>query len=168
MMILVALGANLQGLDGASPQSTLRRAVTRLLRLPGLRVTAQSRWYRTAPVPPSGQPDYINGVVALAANQGIRVDPAVLLAQLLTIESEFGRQRAEVNAARTLDLDLIAMDDLVRTAPDPILPHPRAHLRRFVMAPLVDVAPDWMHPILNETATALLARLRNEGVTSLG
>ena len=142
--------------------------MTRLRRLPGLRVTAQSRWYRTAPVPPSGQPDYINGVVALAANQGIRVDPAVLLAQLLTIESEFGRQRAEVNAARTLDLDLIAMDDLVRTAPDPILPHPRAHLRRFVMAPLVDVAPDWMHPILNETATALLARLRNEGVTSLG
>ncbi len=102
------------------------------------------------------------------ANQGVRVDPAGLLAQLLTIEAEFGRQRAEVNAARTLDLDLIAMDDLVRAAPDPILPHPRAHLRRFVMAPLADVAPDWVHPIFGETATTLLARLQNEGVTSLG
>ena len=63
------------------------------------------------------------------------------------------------NAARPLDLDLIAMDGLVRAAPDPVLPHPRAHLRDFVLRPLCDVAPDWVHPALGLSAAALLARL---------
>jgi len=167
MTILVALGANLPGPEGQPPATTLHQAVECLRQLPGLAVVNESRWYRTAPVPPSGQPDYINAVVALAAGQGVSADPAALLAALLAIEARFGRQRAAANAARTLDLDLIAMGDLVRTAPDPILPHPRAHLRRFVMAPLADVAPDWVHPVLGETAAALLARLPDQGVTLL-
>jgi 2-amino-4-hydroxy-6-hydroxymethyldihydropteridine diphosphokinase len=167
MTILVALGANLSGPDGQPPETTLRRAVECLRALPGLTVINESRWYRTTPVPPSGQPDYINGVAALAAVQGVQVDPAGLLAELLAIESRFGRQRSAANAARTLDLDLIAIGDLVRSALDPILPHPRAHLRRFVMAPLTDVAPGWVHPILGETAATLLARLPDQGVTLL-
>lgn len=164
-MIFVALGANLPGPDGKPPLATLQQAVARLDALPRLRVAALSRWYRTRPVPASDQPDYVNAVAALRVDSGQPIDPALLLAELMAIEAAFGRRRAEANAARTLDLDIIAINGLVRAAPDPVLPHPRAHLRRFVMAPLADIAPDWVHPILGETAAELLARLPDQGVT---
>lgn len=165
--VFVALGANLPGPDGGPPLETLRNAIQRLDRLPGIRVARVSRWYRTAPVPAGDQPDYVNAVVALRVGSDDGVDPAWLLDQLMTIELEHGRQRGAANAARTLDLDVVAIGGLVRDAPDPILPHPRAHLRRFVMAPLADVAPDWVHPVLGETAAAILARLPEDGVTAL-
>jgi len=91
-------------------------------------------------------------------------DPAVLLAALQSIENDFGRVRSEPNAARTLDLDIVAIGDLVRTAPDPILPHPRAHLRAFVLAPLADVAPAWLHPITGQTAAAMLRAIGPAGI----
>jgi len=151
-MILIALGANLPADDGATPLETCERGVRRLAGLPGLRLAARSTWHKTAPVPPSGQPDYINGVVRLEG----KADPAALLAALQAIETAFGRVRSVANAARTLDLDIIEMNGLVRAAPDPILPHPRAHLRPFVLAPLLEVAPDWVHPVLGLPARALL------------
>lgn len=163
--ILVAIGANLPGADGATPLETCRRAAGALRGLPGLRLVALSRWYRTAPLPPSGQPDYVNGVARLEGE----ADPATLLAWLHDIERDHARARGAPNAARTLDLDLVAIGGLVRAAPDPdpVLPHPRAHGRRFVLAPLCDVAPDWMHPVLGRSAAALLAGLPEAGVTLL-
>ncbi len=140
MRILVAIGANLPGPDGAPPRRACERAVERLARLPGLSLLAVSSWHVTAPVPPSGQPDYVNGVALLEGE----VAPETLLAMLQAIEASFGRVRGEANAARTLDLDIIDMGGVLRDAPDPILPHPRAHLRGFVLAPLTEVAPDWV------------------------
>jgi 2-amino-4-hydroxy-6-hydroxymethyldihydropteridine diphosphokinase len=166
-MIFIALGANLPGPDGRAPLDTLRYAITYLNRLPHMHVIAQSRWYVTTPVPASDQPDYLNAVAVLRADAGADIDPAALLARLMAIEAACGRQRNEANAARTLDLDIIAIGDTIRAAPDPILPHLRAHLRRFVLAPLADVAPGWVHPVLGETITALLARLPGDGVTVL-
>lgn len=160
-MILVAIGANLPGPDGASAFETCQRAVAALATLPGLTLQALSRWYETDPVPPSGQPPYINGVARLS---GPVTDPATLLAALQDIENRFGRVRSEPNAARTLDLDIVAIGDMVRQAPDPILPHPRAHLRAFVLVPLDDVAPAWVHPELGKTAAQLLAVIPDEGV----
>ena len=84
---------------------------------------------------------------------------ARLLAALHAIEDLAGRERPFPNAPRVLDLDLIDLDGLQRLAPDPVLPHPRAHLRRFVLHPLRDVAPDWRHPVLGLTVQALLDRL---------
>lgn len=154
-MILVAIGSNLPAPDGAPSLALCRRAVVALDALPGLRLRGLSRWWRTAPVPVSDQPDYVNGVALLAGG----ADPAALLAALHRIEAAFGRVRGEPNAARPLDLDLIAMDSLVRALPGPVLPHPRAHERAFVLAPLADVAPDWIHPGLDLSVGALLARL---------
>lgn len=155
-MITVALGANLPDSRGRPPLETLRWAAARLDTLPGLRLVALSRWIRTAPEPPlPDAPDYLNGVARLEG----RADPAALLAALHSIEAVAGRVRPFPNAPRCLDLDLIGMGDLVRQAPDLVLPHPRAHLRRFVLQPLAEVAPGWRHPLLGETAAALLARL---------
>ncbi len=158
-MILIALGANLPAADGASPLATCRGAAEALRGLPGLRLQALSRWYLTAPVlrpgAPRVQPPYVNGVARLEG----WMEPEVLLARLQAIEARAGRVRGPVDAPRTLDLDIIAMDGLVRDAPDPVLPHPRAHERAFVLRPLLEVAPDWVHPRLRRTAAELLATL---------
>jgi 2-amino-4-hydroxy-6-hydroxymethyldihydropteridine diphosphokinase len=135
--------------------------------LPGTRLVGLSRWFRSAPVPPSGQPPYVNAVAALRVDPGAALDPAVLLARLMEVEAACGRERSTPNAARTLDLDIIGIGDMVRDAPDPILPHPRAHLRAFVLAPLADVAPDWVHPVLGRTAQALLAALPAQEICPL-
>jgi len=159
--IFVAIGANLPGPDAAPPIATCRAAAAALDALPGLRLRGLSRWYRTAPLPPSGQPDYVNAVAHLSGT----MEPGALLAALQTIEARAGRVRGMANAARALDLDIIAMGSLVREAPDPILPHPRAHERRFVLVPLADVAPGWSHPILAQTVEALIAALPDQGVS---
>jgi 2-amino-4-hydroxy-6-hydroxymethyldihydropteridine diphosphokinase len=165
--ILVGIGGNLPSPDGTPPLETCRAAARALAALPGVAGVAVSRWYETEPVPPSGQPNYVNGVARLALSPDAAIGPEAMLANLLAIEARFGRRRAETNAARTLDLDLIDMAGRVRDAPDPILPHPRAHLRAFVLLPLLDVAPDWMHPRNGRSGRALLKALDQTGVRLL-
>ncbi len=160
MIVLIALGANLWDVEGRPPLETCRRAASALDALPRLRLRALSRWYRTAPVPPlPGAPDFVNAVARLEGEAG---DPARLLDALHHIEAAAGRLRPFPNAPRTLDLDLIDLAGLRRAGPDPILPHPRAHLRRFVLDPLRDVAPGWVHPVLGRTVDSLLADLAGE------
>jgi 2-amino-4-hydroxy-6-hydroxymethyldihydropteridine diphosphokinase len=154
-MILIAIGGNLPGPGGGPPLTTCQAAAAALDALTGLRLRGLSRWYRTAPVPPSAQPDYVNGVAHLEGT----AEPAALLSALAAIEARAGRHRGARNAARSLDLDIIAMDGLIRTQPDPVVPHPRAHLRGFVLLPLRDVAPHWVHPSLGRTVAALIAEL---------
>lgn len=154
-MILVAIGANLPARDGSPALATCRGAAAALDALPGLRLRGLSRWWLTAPIPASDQPDFVNGVALLGGES----DPAALLAALHALEARSGRVRGEPNAARTLDLDLIAIDGVIRIGLDPILPHPRMHERAFVLGPLLDVAPDWIHPRLHRTAASLLVGL---------
>ncbi len=154
-MILVALGANLPGLNGASSIETCRAAAADISQIPGLALVAASSWYRSESIPRSEQPDYCNGVLRLQGD----VEPVWLLEQLKAIENKYGRQRSVANAARTLDVDIIDLNGLVRTGPDPLLPHPRAHLRAFVLRPLQEVAPGWRHPQSGESVATLLAAL---------
>ncbi|HTW72757.1 MAG TPA: 2-amino-4-hydroxy-6-hydroxymethyldihydropteridine diphosphokinase [Acetobacteraceae bacterium] len=163
-MILVSIGANLPGRDGAPALETCRRAAAALDALPGLRLRGLSRWFATAPVLAEGdagrQPDYVNGVAHLVLAPGAgAVAPAALLARLMELEAVAGRVRSVRNAPRVLDLDIIAMGDLVRTAPDPVLPHPRAHERGFVLVPLGEIVPGWVHPVLGRSVEALIAAL---------
>jgi len=123
----------------------------------------RSRWFSTAPIPPSGQPRYVNAVLRLVTT----ASPSALLGRLAAIEGAFGRVRAELDGARTLDLDIIDMAGMVRTAPDPILPHPRAHLRGFVLYPLRDVAPRWVHPASGLTIDSLIAALPAQDIQLL-
>ncbi len=157
-MALVAIGSNLVAAGGRTPLQTCREASVDLRRLPGWRLAKLSRWYRTIPDPPlPGAPLFVNGVALLESMAGAG-DSKRLLAMLHGLEDVAGRTRPFPNAPRTLDLDLIAVDDLRRDGA-PVLPHPRAHLRRFVLQPLADVWPGWRHPVLGRTVEDLLADL---------
>lgn len=128
--------------------------------MPGWTLARLSRWYQTVPVPfLVGTPLYVNGLALLELETGKSFAPERLLAALHRIEDAAGRVRPFPNAPRTLDLDLIAIGDLQRDAAPPILPHPRAHLRRFVLQPLRDVWPGWRHPVLGRSVEDLLAGL---------
>ena len=152
-MILVALGANLPSTIGP-PLATLEAALAALEHA-CVKVVARSRWYRTAPVPASDQPWFINGVADLATG----LDPLALLRILQAIERQFGRKRGVRNAARTLDLDLLDHDGRLEERPDLILPHPRMHERAFVLLPLAEVAPHWRHPKLGTPVADLISAL---------
>jgi 2-amino-4-hydroxy-6-hydroxymethyldihydropteridine diphosphokinase len=154
-MILIAIGANLPGPDGATPHATCQAAAAAVGGIPGLRGLVVSPWYRSGAIPRTGDPDYCNGVIRL---DGV-IAPEDLLARLQEIEARFGRVRGTPNAPRTLDLDIIDLNGIVRAAPDPVLPHPRAHLRAFVLRPLLDIAPAWRHPLFHGDAATLLAAL---------
>jgi 2-amino-4-hydroxy-6-hydroxymethyldihydropteridine diphosphokinase len=135
--IFVGLGANL-----GDALATVCAAIDALDQLPGTRVVARSGMWRSAPVHASGPP-FVNAVVELRS----QTQPEALLAALLAIEARFGRQRPYPNAPRTLDLDLLFYGERRIDSPALTLPHPRAHLRAFVQAPLADIAPELALPL---------------------
>ncbi len=158
-MILVALGANLPSPIHGGARATLEAALLALGEA-GLPVARRSAWYETAPVPLSDQPWYVNGVARVV----MALPPGEVLGLLHRIEAAFGRVRAEVNAPRVLDLDLLAHGDTVSTG-WPVLPHPRLHERAFVLRPLADVAPGWRHPVSGAGIDRMLAAIGPEQST---
>lgn len=134
----VALGANLD-----NPQEALQAALEDLRQTAGVGVTAVSSFYRTAPVESSG-PDYVNAVAEVATT----LAASELLHVLQRIENAHGRVRpvGVVNAPRTLDLDLLLFGKDTVATPELTVPHPRMHLRAFVLVPLLEIAPDAVIP----------------------
>lgn len=153
----VALGANL-----GDPAATVRAAFAALANLPESRVARSSSLYRTAPVGIKEQPEFVNAVAELET----ALAPEALLDQLLEIEQRFGRIRAERNGPRTLDLDLLLYDHQVVELPRLTLPHPRLHLRAFVLQPLAEIAPALAIPGRG-TVAAWLPAVANQGIVRL-
>ena len=147
--VVVALGSNLPGAYPSS-EALLEQALEHLGRRAGPLVS-RSRWWRSKAWPRGRGPDFVNGVAILNSD----LEPRALLQTLHAIESDFGRERGLANAPRTLDLDLIAVGRAIMGGP-PRLPHPRAHERLFVMGPLAEIAPAWIHPELGRSALDLL------------
>ena len=154
--IFIALGANLEHPVHGPPRRALEAALEELGRR-GVVVGRVSPWYRTAPVPASGQPWYVNAVAEVET--GLAAD--ALLALMHEVEDVFGRVRTVPNAARLIDLDLLDFHgEIAAGGPGrAILPHPRMDGRAFVLRPLADLAPDWRHPRTGVTISTLLAAL---------
>jgi 2-amino-4-hydroxy-6-hydroxymethyldihydropteridine diphosphokinase len=144
--VLIGLGANL-----GRPERQLALALRALGRV--IALERVSSVYRTAPVGDPDQPDFLN----LVARGATPLEPAELLAVLHRIERRLGRLRTRPDGPRTLDLDLLDQGGRVLRTPELELPHPRLHLRAFVLVPLAEIAPGWRHPVLRRTAPELLA-----------
>ena len=151
-MILIALGANLPSHAGP-PAATLEAAQVRLEEL-GVKILARSSFYETPSWPDPGQPAFVNAVAVVKTT----LQPVELLALLHGVETAFGRLRSAPNATRTLDIDLLDYEGRILTEGS-TLPHPRIRERSFVLVPLVQIAPDWRHPVTGERAADLLAGL---------
>ena len=154
----IALGANL-----ADPAAQVRAAFAELDRLPDTRLVAASSLYCTAPIGYAEQPEFINAVAAVETG----LAPRQLLQELLALEQRCGRVRgAERNGPRTLDLDLLLYGDTVLQSPELTLPHPRLHLRAFVLVPLAEIAPELALPGRGHVA-AWLPAVANQGIRRL-
>lgn len=150
--ILLGLGANV-----GDPLAQLSEAVDRIGRV--VEVERFSGVHRTEPVGFTDQPDFLNLVVVGRAD----LPPGDLMRALLAIERELGRERSFRNAPRVIDIDLLAYGEHVVATEDLVLPHPRMHERAFVLVPLLEVAPDWLHPTLHLTPVEMLSRLGSAG-----
>lgn len=151
----IALGANLPSSAG-SPAETLGAALKKLGRLG--HITRRSSLYSTQPVGLAEQPRFVNAVVELQTE----LEPEALLKHLLEIEQEFGRDRSSGirNGPRTLDLDILLVDDLEAGGPKLELPHPRLAERAFVLVPLNEIAPQLTIAGSGKTVTELLKTLK--------
>jgi len=152
-LAIIALGSNL----GDSRQIILD-ALARLQKFSDAPILKSSLWQTTPVDCPPDSPKFVNAVAGLVSRK--EETPESLLQQLREVENEFGRRpKTVLNEPRPLDLDLITFGSEIRNSPDLILPHPRAHLRRFVLQPLSEIAPDLILPGQGRTAAELLATL---------
>jgi 2-amino-4-hydroxy-6-hydroxymethyldihydropteridine diphosphokinase len=171
--MIIALGSNLAS-SGLTPSEILRASLKQL-ETESLSVGAVSRWYQTRAFPEGSGPDFVNGAAVLRS----QLAPQEVLEALHRIEAYFGREREVRWGPRVLDLDLIAAGQLVlpdlegyalwrdlpreaQTVNAPrrlILPHPRVQDRAFVLVPMADVAPDWVHPVSGKSVREMVAEL---------
>lgn len=153
----IALGSNL-----GDSCAIVETALKTLTATPEIILERQSHLYRTAPVGPP-QPDYINACAVVSTT----LEPHALLTTLLAIEQQFGRVRTERWGPRLLDLDLLLYDDQILDTPSLQLPHPQMHERAFVLVPLAEIAPQWVHPVMGEAIGHLVQLVNSTGVERL-
>lgn len=152
----IALGSNV-----GDRELNILMAVAELGKIPACRVTALSPFYETSPVGFTNQPHFVNAVARLTTDR----TPQDLLHALQQIESDhFARVRTQPWGPRTMDLDLLLYSDLILHEPELTIPHPRMNERKFVLAPLCDIAPQIKHPITGQSIAELLAGLSNDEV----
>ena len=154
--IIIGIGGNIRSYDGLHPIEVGMKAIE-WLNVYDMEVIKESSWYETKPIPQSDQPNFFNCII-FANTTLVELD---VLKKLHEIEYLLGRERKLINEARVIDLDLIDYENKI------IVPHPRAHLRRFVMEPLAELDENWVHPIFNQNVNEILKKLNNQYVKAV-
>jgi len=148
--VFIGFGSNL----GDSVE-ICQQAIAMLASHPQIEMHEVSSFYRTEPEGYTDQPWFINGVLRCTS----QLEPMEILEILRAVETHLGRTRKIRWGPRTLDLDILSYGDLLVNLPDLVIPHPRLHERRFVLVPLMEIAPEWRHPLLQMSVEGLLQNL---------
>jgi 2-amino-4-hydroxy-6-hydroxymethyldihydropteridine diphosphokinase len=172
VLVAIALGSNLSSSLGNSLK-TVEAAIESLASHPDLTLVAVSHWYQTVAIGPP-QPDYVNGCALVRmrsqsaqSNSLPTLSAQAFLDLLIATEQQFGRVRTQHWGPRTLDLDLLLYDSVVLHTPTLTLPHPRMAERAFVLIPLAEILPDWVHPVIGLTIQQLCDQVDCTGVSQL-
>ena len=160
-MILIAIGSNLNSDLFGTPRKNCEAALSVMKNY--FEILNISNFYKTEPIPKSSQPWFVNSVV----NVRCEINPEKVLEILLRIENYFGRKRTVKNEARVIDLDLISYNDLIINTEKLILPHPRMHLRKFVIKPICDIDETWIHPVFKKKAYTILKELAKHDISTI-
>ena len=156
-MIYIGIGSNLNGKNNETPLQNCKKALVELKK--EVNICKISSWYKSEPIPVSNQPWFINGVIKISTDKS-SLD---LLEFILSIEKVFGRVRKKQNEARILDLDIIDYKKKILYIKNKlIIPHPRMHERSFVLQPLSELNPKWMHPIKKKGIKELIRNLNDK------
>ena len=157
--IIIGIGGNLNSSSGLHPVEIGQKAIESMSSM-SIIIEKQSSWYRSDPIPKSDQPKFYNNIVIAYTT----LNEFDVLEALHSIENNFGRVRKNINEARMIDLDLIDYSSKILKNKYIVIPHPRAHLRRFVMEPLFEIEKNWIHPILKLSAAEILSQLDKQEI----
>ena len=154
---IISIGANINNPSGYHPIETCEKAIKEIIVYP-IKVIKKSSWYISDPIPKSNQPKYYNCLIHVITP----LNDISLLSILDKIETKFGRVRIKKNMSRCIDLDIIDFSNRVKKSLKLTLPHPRAHLRKFVLIPMMEINPSWTHPLRKKKLKGLLSKINNQ------
>ena len=159
---VIAVGSNLNSPEGFSPIKNCNNAVNELSKF-NINIIKKSSWYLSEPIPKSTQPKFYNLVLSCCTNHGVEK----ILKIIQIVEQKFGRIRIFKNMPRCIDIDIISFNKNVKNSLLLIVPHPRMHLRKFVLLPLLEIDSNWLHPLLKKNIKFFLKRVKNQKIKKL-
>ena len=160
--IIIGIGGNINSVDGSHPVEVCNNAISSLKDY-SIQVEKKSKWYCTEPIPKSEQPNFFNCVIIAST----KLNEYEVLKSLHEIEAKVGRKRNKINESRSVNLDLIDYSSKVLQNKKITIPHPRAHLRKFVIGPLAEIDPNWFHPLLKVNISEILRKLDEQKLDEL-
>ena len=159
---VIAIGSNIESPKGFSPIKNCNNAINELSKF-NINMVQKSSWYLSEPIPKSSQPKFYNSVVLCCANHS--VDKVLKITQ--NIEQKFGRIRIIKNMPRCIDIDIISFNGIVKNSLLLTIPHPRMHLRKFVLLPLFEIESNWAHPLLKKNIKFFLKKVKYQRIKKL-
>ena len=159
---VIAIGSNIDSPEGFSPIKNCNKAINELSKF-NIKIIQNSSWYLSEPIPKSSQPKFYNSVVLCYANHS--VDKVLKIIQI--IEKKFGRLRIIKNMPRCIDIDIISFNGIVKNSLLLTIPHPRMHLRKFVLLPFFEIDSNWLHPLLKKNIKFFLKKVKYQRIKKL-
>ena len=159
---IIAMGSNINSPEGFNPIENCNKAINELYKF-NIKIIKQSSWYLSEPIPKSSQPKFYNSVFLCNSNHS----PNKVLKIIDIVEQKFGRVRLFKNMSRCIDLDIISFNRTVKNSLLLTIPHPRMHLRKFVLLPLFEIDSHWLHPLLKKNVKYFLEKVKCQKIKKL-
>ena len=159
---VIAIGSNIDSPEGLNPIKNCNKAINELSKF-NINIIKKSSWYLSEPIPKSSQPKFYNSVLLCDANYNAQK----VLKIIQIVEQKFGRIRVIKNMPRCIDIDIISFNKIVKNSLLLTIPHPRMHLRKFVLLPLFELDSNWLHPLLKKNIKYFLEKVKYQKIKKI-